>query len=364
MKRLAAVFVLIFACVSMLTAITPVWATGPGGFKRADAQSPAPITPSQRGAAARQFVLKWGAYVQQTYGVSVRTWALRLAPQFAGADPINVRAALERETFEGAMAALDGVGHRLSDDRVINTLARLPDGVTIDKSRLVAKALGDTTQDLVYNPITPCRIVDTRNMPAGAIPASESRNFIGAGLSNYGAQGGSATDCGLHLQAPSALALNVTAVFPNGAGYATVYPYNVTRPETASVNYAAGDIVNNAIITAIPTPVGNFDFTIYTFAQAHYVVDIVGYFDNPRSSPVNCVNGPFTDLTIAAGATGVVSANGACPAGYGSASVNCDMASWDMPLAYISGNSCAARNNGASPALLRAGWRCCRIPGR
>jgi hypothetical protein len=35
-----------------------------------------------------------------------------------------------------------------------------------------------------------------------------------------------------------------------------------------------------------------------------------------------------------------------------------------MPLVFVSGNVCSARNNGTTQATLRAGLRCCRIPGR
>jgi hypothetical protein len=52
------------------------------------------------------------------------------------------------------------------------------------------------------------------------------------------------------------------------------------------------------------------------------VVDIVGYFDNPRSTPVECVNGPLTVFVIAPGANNVISPASACPAGYGEAGVN------------------------------------------
>lgn len=334
------------------------------GLRQAASKSLGASSPAQRAAAIRSFVMKWGPYVREVYDVDVRTWSMRLVPQFAHGDPANLEAALQRQTYEGAMAALDGVGHRLSDDKVIDALARLPAGRASEKPRIVARALGDTTQDLVYTPITPCRIVDTRNVAAGMIPANGTRNFLAAGISSYTTQGGSATNCGMNTEAPTAVALNVTAVTPVGAGYATVYAFGTTRPETASVNYAAGDIVNNAIITAIPTPTASFDFIIFTFAQSHYVVDIVGFFDNPRSSPVSCVTGTSNDLTVSPGGVGSNSPTNACPAGYGPMMVNCESLSSDMPLTAVGGTFCTAKNNGSTAANLRASWRCCRIPGR
>jgi hypothetical protein len=166
------------------------------------------------------------------------------------------------------------------------------------------------------------------------------------------------------LEAPTALAFNVTVVSPTIAGYSTVFPYGTTRPNTASLNYTAGAIVNNAIVAAVPTPVASFDFTVYSYAQAHYVVDLVGYFDTPRSSPVECVDSATNNVVVAAGATASVVATAACPTGYGAASVNCESDGWDMPLVYASGSICSAKNNGGTAATLKAGWRCCRIPGR
>jgi hypothetical protein len=353
----------LFAAAALVAVLVPTaWAGGPSASARA--ATPHGATPAERAAAIRGFVLKWGDYARGVYGVDVKVWSRRLVPQFAHGDPANLREALRRETLEGAMAALDGVGHRVSDARVLDTLASLPPGPLRETPRLVAKALGDTTQDLVYNPITPCRIVDTRNTATGMIPAGGTRNFLVAGVSSYTNQGGSATNCGMNSEAPTAVALNVTVVSPVSGGFATVYPYGTTRPETASVNYATGQIINNAIITPIPTPVASFDFTIYTFGMAHYVVDIVGYFDNPRSSPVNCVSSPVTTLSIPAGGSNTVTASAACPTGYGDAGVNCESSSFDMPLVFVSGIACSARNNGSTAANLSASRRCCRIPGR
>jgi len=328
------------------------------------AAAAAPATPSQRGSAVRLFVRKWGGYVHTVYDVDVHDWAMRLVPQFAKGDPANIRAALQRETFEGAMAALNGVGHRLSDDRVIAALANLPPGASALKSRIVARALGDVTQDLVYTPVTPCRIVDTRNTVAGAIGENASRSFAAAGEISYAGQGGSASNCAMNTEAPSAVALNVTVVGPAQAGYATVFPFGAARPATSSLNYAAGQIANNAIISKIPSPAASFDFTIYSLFQAHYVVDIVGYFDNPRSSPVECVNVMLNVVSVPVGGTANLVATTTCPAGYGPAGLNCESSSWDMPIVSSSGSICSAKNKGATSADLRAGLRCCRIPGR
>ena len=56
-------------------------------------------------------------------------------------------------------------------------------------------ALGDTQADLVYTPVTPCRIIDTR-LGGGIMAANTTRDFLVTGT-DYSAQGGSATGCGV-----------------------------------------------------------------------------------------------------------------------------------------------------------------------
>ncbi|MGN6151664.1 MAG: hypothetical protein ACTHOH_06575 [Lysobacteraceae bacterium] len=322
------------------------------------------LSPADRADAIRTFVDRWGGHVQRVYRLDVQAWAMRLVPQFATGDAADLRAALARGTFEDAMAALDGGARRDAGSRGAAALAPLPPGPIDARTPAIAKALGDATQDLVYTPITPCRIVDTRNTAAGAIPAGGTRNFVGAGVGTYAGQGGANVSCGLSQEAPAALALNITAVTPAGPGYATAFAYGTAQPGTANVNYAGGDIVNNAIVVPIAAPSAPVDFTLFSYAQAHYVVDVIGYFDRPRSSPIECVNSATSIATVNAGATANLVATAACPAGYGATSVNCESTSWNMPLVFVSGNVCSARNNGTTQATLKASLRCCRIPGR
>lgn len=330
----------------------------------APAGSPSVFAPTARAEAIRTFVVRWGGHVETVYGLDVRAWAMRLVPQFATGDAADLRAALARDTFEEAMAALDGGARRGAGSHTAAALAQLPPGPIDARAPAIAKALGDTTQDLVYTPVTPCRIVDTRNTAAGAIPAGGSRNFVGAGVSTYAGQGGANVSCGLAQESPAALALNITVVTPAGAGYATAYAYGTAQPGTASVNYASGDIVNNSVVTPTGAPTAAFDFTLFSYAEAQYVIDVVGYFDRPRASPIECVNSATNTTTVNAGATANLVASATCPTGYGATALNCESTSWEMPLVFMSGNVCSAKNKGTTQATLKAGLRCCRIPGR
>lgn len=321
-----------------------------------------PLPPEQRGELARQFVTKWGNYVSRVYDVPAHTWAMRMVPNFVSADPTNLRNSLKRDTFEGAVSELGGMGHRVADSAVIDRMARAslksaPDAAAADK------VLGALNNDLVYTPIQPCRIIDTRSTAAGQIAANGTRSFLAINASNFTSQGGSSTNCGTLGLNATAVAINLTAVTPAIAGYATAYPYNTTRPLAASVNYAAGAIVNNALIVQIPNPLGSFDFTLYTFAQSHYVADIVGYFAPPVATALQCVDTANTIVSVAAGGTQNAVAP-ACPAGYTQTATNCESQTWQMPFVYFKNGTCSAQNNSSGAAELRASRTCCRVPGR
>ena len=322
------------------------------------------MSPKERGQLTRQFVTKWGAYTQRIYGVPVGTWAKRMVPNFVSADASNFRNALKRDTFEGAMAELTGSGHRLSDNQVIDRLAKIAPGATASKAGIVAAKFGDLNQDLVYTPVAPCRIIDTRNTAAGAIAANATRSFVAFGISNFTSQGGSATNCGVNPLSATAVAINLTAVTPTAAGYATAYPFGTTQPVAASVNYAAGDIVNNALIVQTPNPIAPFDITLYTFASSHYVADIVGYFAPPLATALQCVETANTITNnIPAGGTANAAAP-ACAAGYTQTATNCESSDWLVPFVFFHNGTCSARNNSTAVQEIRASRTCCRVPGR
>jgi hypothetical protein len=325
------------------------------------------LTPRERGALAQQFVLKWAGHVQGEYGIAPQVWARRMVPSFVAADAHNFRNALASDTFEAASAELTGTGHRLP----VRTARQLPTrGVSLRaaaKPRIAARALGDAAGDLVYTPITPCRIADTRVAAGGVVPAEGTRDFL-VSATSFSAQGGSSGDCGTQDISAAAVALNVTAVAPSIPGFATVYPYGTARPGTASLNYAAGAIVNNAIIAPVPNPPAGFDFTLYSYAQSHYVIDIVGYFAAPRATALSCVDEFSSPVTLPSGNLSVVEVQ--CPAGYspvGGGVGGTDAQGATLSLSYASGSNAwttAITNNAAVARTYSHSARCCRVPGR
>lgn len=335
-----------------------------------------PLSPQARGELTREFVRKWGGYAQRVYGVPVGVWAMRMVPNFVTADPTNFRRAVERDTFEGALSELAGIGHRVADAEVIDAYARASDARLLDVREVASiggKVLGSTINDLVFTPVTPCRIADTR-IAGGQIAANSSRAFLGLAINsgaNFSSQGGSATNCNVAGVGASAIVINVTAVTPSGAGFATVYKSGDTRPLAASVNYTAGAIVNNTVVVGVPNPLAITDFVVYTFAQSDYVIDIVGYYAPPQATEFQCTQTSLQTFNIAANSSTFFD-NPACPGVYREVMPYCFSSA---PGVYSKGSGtisntaglqtfCAWQNTTGATQQVLGGSVCCRIPGR
>lgn len=143
--------------------------------------------------------------------------------------------------------------------------------------------LGDGATDLVYFPLTPCRILDTRTgtgIWAGPLAAG-STTYVNVNFDMV-AQGGNAAGCGVPSD-PAAIAATVTVVTPAGQGHLKVFPYMGTEPNASVINYASVAGLNLANTTIFPLcQLCGPDFNIKAaVAATHVLVDVVGYFWNP-----------------------------------------------------------------------------------
>lgn len=148
-------------------------------------------------------------------------------------------------------------------------------------------AVGDLSSDLVFTPVTPCRILDTRGVGprTGLMTAGSTRLFYGISSSNnFPGQGGTSPNCNVLFSSDvAALVLNFTVVTPSTSGYITAYPSDATLPLAATVNFSAGAIVgNNATLKLNQTTSTDGAFNIYTTSNTHVVADVVGYYAKPR----------------------------------------------------------------------------------
>ncbi|MFI9641177.1 hypothetical protein ACIG87_14125 [Micromonospora sp. NPDC051925] len=118
----------------------------------------------------------------------------------------------------------------------------------------------------------PYRIMDTRTR--GVIPAGGEFNAW-IDFRDYNAK-------------VKGLILNVTAVSPQKAGFLTVWSGEGARPNSSTVNYAAGKVVPNlSYVKTMPCPSGSCNgatgaarYRFYTSATTHIVVDLVGVVDD------------------------------------------------------------------------------------
>lgn len=297
----------------------------------------------ERADLAVRLVETWAPRAADALGIDPKTWAAEMAPAFRQATLVDLRRAAEATDVASVHAAL------LS-------------------SEIEAKALGDAARDLVFVPVAPCRILDTR-IAGGAIAANTSRNFNITAIANYSGQGGANTDCGVGSAGEFAAAMiNFTVVTPSGAGYITAYPMGAAQPLAATVNYTAGAIVGNmGVVRLAPNPTGN-DMSVYSFAQTHLVGDIVGYFVRPQATALQCVQVVSASTSVPAnGSVSVVS--GSCPATYtitGGGCVASDTSTFVVSFStheLANEQRCTFRSTTAAGALAEARARCCRTPG-
>jgi hypothetical protein len=152
--------------------------------------------------------------------------------------------------------------------------------------QLVPSALGAAAADLVFTPVTPCRVIDTRTSVAGQLVAGIDQSFLVRSAGGFASQGGSATDCGIPATA-SAVEMNFVAVGPAGAGDLRVAAFPGALPNASVLNYASVPGLNIANGIAQPVCVTGAvpcakDITVHAdVSNTHLVVDVVGFFKAP-----------------------------------------------------------------------------------
>jgi hypothetical protein len=157
-----------------------------------------------------------------------------------------------------------------------------------------------------FVPITPCRIVDTRNAngPFGgpALDFQTSRDFV---IPNG--------SCGIPGNA-AAYSLNATVVPLGPLGYLTLWPTGQPQPPVLTLNAANGGIKANHAIVPAGT---NGAVSAFASAATHLVIDIDGYFVSGnapsalefypvtpcRVADTRNPNGPLGGPALAAGST-------------------------------------------------------------
>ncbi|MEO7132541.1 MAG: CHAP domain-containing protein [Dermatophilaceae bacterium] len=117
-----------------------------------------------------------------------------------------------------------------------------------------------------FTALVPGRVLDTR-IGLGAervrIPARGQVDVQVTGVKGVPASGA------------AAVALNVTAVDPSGAGFVTAWPAGSPRPDASSLNYVTGSIVAGMVIAKVGT---GGQVSLMSSASSDLVVDVSGWF--------------------------------------------------------------------------------------
>jgi hypothetical protein len=260
-------------------------------------------------------------------------------------------------------------------------------------------SLGDTTVDQTFIPITPCRIVDTRNV-GGPITSFAARNFFfytTDGTFNWFTnQGGvfgaasSACPATVFSYVPSAAVATVTVTGQGGAGNLVVWGGANPVASASTLSYGAtGDIANLAVVPwggrtgAGPGgTVKDFGVFVNAFSAANIVIDIVGYYTQPQATALDCTT-PQNQVALNHASTIETSVD--CAAGYqvtggGCVFYNTDGSSsastvGNVVLNYstrhrssgvnLNGWACRFTNNDPTiDYFMSARPTCCRTPGR
>jgi hypothetical protein len=180
--------------------------------------------------------------------------------------------------------------------------------------------VGDTTDSLVFTPITPCRMVDTRGTGArtGLMAAGTQRSFDLTQDGFAKGQGGATAiaQCpGLPNFSHYAWSVNVTVTGYSAFGWLTAWGAGGTEQTSSIINYSSG---TSAIANGM-TMIGCWncadDVVIKaSSAPTHVIIDVVGYYTEAGISDATVTRVAGTPTTILLNTVGFVT-GGACPAG-------------------------------------------------
>jgi hypothetical protein len=248
------------ACAALL-AVTPVVA------------QPKPVTDEGARAVARTLIAD-----------TLEKRVVRpVAPARIEAEAERIAASLSEDQVQALVESRDAAP--VLAERTRAAAASQPLAVTSAKATS-AKALGDAESDLVFVPLAPCRIIDTRQISAGALGANETRHFLVAGSNAFLAQGGTGGGCGVpdgvSEPAAPAVVINFIAVGPAGPGNLRAWEYGQPVPRASVINYAnvpGLNIANGVVVPIEGTSLQPADLSIRSdVSSTHVVADVTGYF--------------------------------------------------------------------------------------
>jgi hypothetical protein len=215
------------------------------------------------------------------------------------------------------------------------------------------EVLGDLTRDYVYAPVSPCRIIDTRNAGGFFNPGERREYYVYGPAGDIFPQGGNATGCPAPRGEPRGVHINVTSVPVSGTGNFKAFPANENPPNASLVNYRTGvQNIANAATLKTYFNVGPKEIEFQdSFGSAHLIVDVLGYYYDVEASLNEAA---FSGYDIASG-TGTVTTTSTSlfqffyPADQDPNTSQISLSSSDRVLVTVSAN--VYRSGGSSNAI-------------
>jgi hypothetical protein len=302
---------------------------------------------SDKAAYAAAIVARWEESARETSRWD-KSYSVDLLESLMKLQPENLLAAGEASSYKAMMTVL-------------------ATGRAEPLQELVPNALGENFRDLVYTPVTPCRIVDTRLAAEGALGAGVTRTFD-VDSSSFTAQGGNSLGCGIPLGVAQAVTMTIVAVQPAGPGYLTAFGLTA-QPLASVLNYAANDVIaDTAIIPVVPG--GGNDFALFSLATTHVVVDVLGYFAASSATRLDCLT-VSSDL-VAVPVNELTAVDAICGPGRTATGGGYDVSEGTIafPGLFVTSSPLAngwravVENQTSGPRNILTFARCCRVPGR
>src|SRR5256885_12548641 len=220
----------------------------------------------------------------------VGEWGDRLAITNAGINSAQLRELLSGLRADHLLAA--SLAGNMEGLRNVVAGALVHTDAAVSPALMHTKSLGDTGDDLVYTPVVPCRILDTRNgtAPPYNAPLMGGSAFpVAANLANFATQGGSATSCNLPSSF-AAIAVTLTVLNPNFDAFLAASSSSnfTTLTQAVVMDFSANKGLANTAIVPVD---GTVKFYLGLPAQVttQVIADAVGYF----KPAVNAMTGAF-----------------------------------------------------------------------
>lgn len=130
-----------------------------------------------------------------------------------------------------------------------------------------------TTVGGTYHPLTPSRILDTRNGTGGYSAPVAGSHWIDVEVLGQG---------GVPASGVEAVVVNVTVTNTTAASFLTVFPTGATPPNASNLNWVAGQTVPNLVTVGL----GGGKISAYNgYGSVDVIMDVQGYYSDDLSSP-------------------------------------------------------------------------------